>query len=147
MRSRLAWAGALALLALAACIPPRLPPQLAATPGPPVIVADRVYVANLFSVQAPPGWTLITGPAASAPQVVFVAPDSRALIAFGVGAGFTAPELAQAGRSAVRTLALDSGLRVEAALRAPSDGWAAYVDVFARVIASLRAEMTAAPPG
>lgn len=137
---------ALALLALAACVPPRLPPQLAATPGPPVIVADRVHVGGLFSVQPPPGWQITTGAAGDTPQVVLVAPDGAALIALGVGAGFTAPALPAADRSAARPLRLENGLLLRAALRAPADGWAAYMDVFARVLESVRAETTAAPP-
>ena len=138
---------ALALAALAACVPPRLPPQLAATPGPPVVVAGRVHVGALFSVQPPPGWQITTGAAGAPPQVVLVAPDGAALIALGVGTGFTAPALPAAERSAARPLRLENGLLVRAALRAPADGWAAYADVFARVLASVRAETTAAPPG
>lgn len=130
----------LALLALAACAPARQPPQLAATPGPPVIVGERVRVAGLFSAQPPPGWRVITGPASGAPQVVFAPPDGAALIALGVGADFAAPALPAVDRSAARTLRLDGGLALTAALRAPAAAWAAYADVFARVIESLRAE-------
>lgn len=135
----LARAGALALLALAACVPPRLPPQLEATPGPPVIVADRVTVAGLFSVRPPAGWRVITGPASGPPQVVFAPADSAALIALGVGEGFAAPDLPGAERSAARSLDIGNGLRVEAILRAPADGWEAYAAVFERVLRSVQA--------
>lgn len=135
----LACAGALALLALAACVPPRLPHQLEATPGPAVVVTHRVTVADLFSARPPGGWYVITGPAAGPPQVIFAPPDSAALIALGVGEGFAAPDLPSAARSAARSLDLGNGLRVEAVLRAPADGWEAYAAAFARVLDSVRA--------
>lgn len=135
----LARAGTLVLLmGLAACVPPRLPPQLAATPGPPVIVTHRVTVAGLFSVRPPGGWHVITGPAAGPPQVVFAPPDSAALIALGTGEGFAAPDLPGATRSAVRFLDLGNGLRLEAVLRAPANQWENYAAAFKRLLASVQ---------
>ncbi len=135
----LARAGALALLGLAACVPPRLPHQLEATPGPAVVVTHRVTVADLFSARPPGGWRVITGPASGPPQVVFAPPDSAALIALGVGEGFAAPDLPGAQRSAARSFDLGNGLWVEAVLRAPADGWEAYTAAFERVLESVLA--------
>jgi hypothetical protein len=57
-----------------------VPPQLSHTPGAPVRFANGVYDAGVFTVRPPEGWRVITSPAASAPFVIFAAPDNCALI-------------------------------------------------------------------
>lgn len=128
----------LCVAALTACVPAAVPPQLDATPGPAVIVADRVEVAGLFSVQPPAGWRIITSAAGDPPSVLFIAPDDAALIGVGTAPDYTAPALPGADHSAARAVAVD-GVQVQAALRAPADAPDVFIAAFERVIASLRA--------
>lgn len=80
--SRYAIIGWLALIiSVAACIPAAtVPPQLSATAAPPVTVTDDHYQSAIFSVMRPDGWRVITSPADVPVNVIFVAPDDRALI-------------------------------------------------------------------
>ena len=138
MRPRLRYACVVACLtALAACVPATVPPQLDATPGPAVIVADRVEVAGLFSVQPPAGWRIVTGAAGDPPSVLFIAPDDAALIGIGTAPDYTAPALPGADHSAARAVDMD-GVQVQVGLRAPDDAPDVFIAVFEQVIASLR---------
>jgi hypothetical protein len=67
-------------LSFAACIPAQTPPQLAHTPGAPVVVAGSRVETTAFAVDAPSGWRIITSPAALPPFLIFAAPDGCALI-------------------------------------------------------------------
>ncbi len=61
---------ALAGLALAACTPYQPPALLSATAGPAVQIADGRFTSEAFSLRVPPGWRVITPPAAAPPSVI-----------------------------------------------------------------------------
>lgn len=64
----------------AACIPAKTPPQLAFTPGAPVIVTDQIYQYETYQVAYPVGWRVITSAAETPGSVTFAAPDNQGLI-------------------------------------------------------------------
>ena len=128
-----------ALLALAACVPARTPPQLAATPGAKVVVSDQEYRTEAFSARYPAGWRAITSPAGEPPFVVFAAPDGCTVIVLSSderaapeGAGCVGGEWREAAETVATTPVL------YAALRAPADRWAEAEAAFAVVVASVR---------
>lgn len=70
----------LALLLISACVPPTVPPHLANTPGPAVIITDDRVTAGGLRVDIPTGWRVITS-AASAPfSLILAAPDGCGVI-------------------------------------------------------------------
>ncbi len=66
----------------AGCVPADVPPQLAFTPGPAVIVDAARYQSTFLSVRVPQGWRIVTAPAEQPDFVIFVAPDNDALMQF-----------------------------------------------------------------
>lgn len=138
--TRLVGAVALAAALLVGCVPARTPPQLDFTPGPPLrLDAARVYTPD-FSAETPPGWRVITAPAARPGAVTFAAPDAAALIHLALTDDpppllpGTPPD-AQVIETTTVTLA--EGLWVQLHLVAVQP--AAYADTAAAVRASLRA--------
>ena len=69
-----------AALVLAGCVQATTPPQLAYTPGVPVVIANGHYESAAFSVRVPDGWRVITPAADAPPSVIFVSPDDTALM-------------------------------------------------------------------
>lgn len=130
---------AILLLALAACVPAKLPPDFGATPGAAVVVSDQRIQTGGFSVRYPSGWRAITAPAGEAPFVILAAPDPCMLIQVSVGSrdlpetgGCDEPDL----RTASETVALATLVTV--VVRAPSDSWADAEAAFIAVIASIQ---------
>lgn len=71
---------AFVLTACGMLAPARLPEQFDNTPGPPVTLTENRYESEVFTVDYPRGWNVITSPAFSSPWVIFVSPDETALI-------------------------------------------------------------------
>ena len=138
------------LVALAACIPAKTPPQLGATAAAPVVVADDSYDAGAFRVRFPGGWRVITSPAGAPPSVIFAAPDNCTLIAVSAEP-MDAPRPANCADSAAvfrreaRTLT-SGGAAIHAALIAPASAWDAAEMTFARVAQSAQIEAAPALP-
>jgi len=55
------------IMLLAACTPAQPPPSLSATPGAAVVVTRDTYRNDLFSVEYPSGWRVVTSPAGAPP--------------------------------------------------------------------------------
>lgn len=126
------------LTVLAACVPAQTPPQLAYTPGPAVVVTDRVYESSAFTVHYPSGWRVVTGAADAPPSVVFVAPDEVSTIALQVGP-LDNSILTEPGFSVeIRGIELANGRLITAIAQAPEPAWESFLPVFEGVIATVR---------
>ncbi len=131
------------LLALAACIPAKTPPQLAATAAPGIVVSGDRYDAGAFRLRFPSGWRAITSPAGAPLSAIFAAPDNCTLIAVS-SAPLDAPQpSACADRAATfrrdsRAVTLGS-TTVHLALIAPESGWASAQSAFDQVATSVQA--------
>jgi hypothetical protein len=127
-----------ALLLFGACVPVKVPLQLAYTPGPSAIITEREYDAGLFKAQYPAGWRVITSAATSPPSVIFVSPDDDALIVLGTDIG-EAPKPNVEGeiKSETRHLTIDNDLSLTAVLNASAEKWESFSTVFERVIESI----------
>lgn len=123
-------------LIFSACVPATVPPQLAYTPGPPVVIAGQVYHSAAFTVSYPPGWEAITSAAGSPPAVIFLAPEGNALIMVGVGVENVLPlEGAEVIERREITLA---DTTITAVLQAPAESLADLLPVFEAVVKSIR---------
>jgi len=84
-----------ALLMLAGCsalLPARPPPQLANTPGAPIVVSEGSVDAGVFRVDYPPAWRVVKlNEAGGGLHLAFIAPDSSRITLAQV-AGDTAGE-------------------------------------------------------
>lgn len=118
------------LLALA-CVPATLPPQLAHTPGPPVIITERQYDAGAFRLRYPAGWRVISSAAGAIPAVTLVAPGDEALIFVTLGDGDSPP---LPGAEYLDRTEVDG---MTAWLRAPQGQQTTYEPVFAQLVASI----------
>jgi hypothetical protein len=125
------------LVLLAACIPAKVPSNLDDTPGPAVVVSDKIFENSQFSARYPDGWRVVTSEAQAPPSVIFVAPDNVATIQLMVGAlengSFNNPNM----QTDIRGLTLDGDLQITAILSAPPAQWDRYLAHFERVLASL----------
>lgn len=126
------------------CVPADVPPQLAFTAGPPVQVTDQTYSTELFTVDYPAGWRIITAPAESPDFVTFAAPDDRAVIILSLETIESLPALADVPADRVETFS--DGARVcrgmcrvlNAALVTDRDNLTAYRAVFDKLLQSAR---------
>ncbi len=123
-------------LFFSACVPARVPPQLAYTPGPPVKVAGHLYRSTLFTVEYPPGWDAITSAASSPPSAIFVAPDHSALITLGLDIE-EVPALAGADTVEIRRVIL-GGTHITAVLRTPDQALDNLLPLFEQLVTSIR---------
>ncbi|MBZ0278200.1 MAG: hypothetical protein K8I60_18785 [Anaerolineae bacterium] len=127
-------------LILAACVPAQTPPQLAYTPGPAVIVTDRVYESAAFTVRYPSGWRVVTGAADAPLSVVFVAPDEVSTIRVQVG-GLENASLSDAGfRYDVRGVELADGTTITAIAHIAEDRWETIQPIFEDMVKSIKRE-------
>lgn len=119
-----------------ACVPATVPPQLAYTPGPPVVIAGQVYHSAAFTVSYPPGWEAITSAATSPPTVIFLAPEGDALIMVGVEVENVPPlEGAEVAERREVTLA---DATVTAVLQAPAGSQDRLLPIFEAVVKSVK---------
>ncbi len=123
-------------LIFSACVPATVPPQLAYTPGPPVVIAGQVYHSPAFTVRYPPGWEAITSPATSPPAVIFLAPEGDALIMVGVEVE-NVPPLEGAEVTEKREVMLPD-VRVTAVLQTPAASLDHLLPIFEAVVNSVR---------
>ncbi|MBZ0278474.1 MAG: hypothetical protein K8I60_20165 [Anaerolineae bacterium] len=128
------------LLLLVGCgplVPATTPPQLAFTPGPPVVVTDRVLETAEFTVHYPAGWRVVTGAADQPSSAVLVAPDETATIQIQVGA-LQNEMFTDNLQTDIRAVTLANGLPVTAVGRASAEHWGRFLPVFEAVILSLQ---------
>lgn len=116
---------AVVALLLAGCgriAPASAPPQLDATPGPPVVFTDAIYSTTIFSLRYPATWRVITSASFAPPSVVLVRPDEAALFVFSTAPLDAVPPVPNPlGPQVIEqvTLRLPDGTAVYAALSAP----------------------------
>jgi hypothetical protein len=122
---------------LAACIPARTPDNLRNTPGPAVVVTDRMYDAGVFTVQYPGGWRIVTGPAGAPTSVVFVAPDEVSTIRLQMGT-FDQAQLDGKLQTDVRQVTLNDGTALTAVGSAPAKTWDSFQVIYKQVLASVK---------
>jgi hypothetical protein len=127
------------LLFLVGCgpiVPATTPPQLAFTPGAPVVVTDRILETADFTVKYPAGWRVVTGAANQLTSAVLVAPDEIATIQLQVGALENLSDSDQ--QTDIRAITLANGLIVTAVGRASAENWSQFLPVFEAVIQSVQ---------
>ncbi len=127
------------LILFAGCVPARVPENLDDTPGPAVVVTDRLFENSVFTVRYPQGWRIVTGEAGAPPSVIFVAPDEQTTIRLQVGdfnGSFNPPDGFQID---LRQLDDIGGESISAVLTAPTAEWEGYLAIFERVLASVQA--------
>lgn len=123
---------------LSACVPARVPDNLDDTPGPAVVVTDRLFENSIFTARYPPGWRIVTGEAGAPPSVIFVAPDEQTTIRLQVGdfnGSFNPPDGFQID---LRHLDDIGGESISAVLTAPAAEWETYLAIFERLLASVQ---------
>jgi len=128
------------MVLLAGCVPARVPSQLSATPGPPVVVTGDRYENAVFAVERPANWRVITSGADAPPGVIFAAPDDTALIVLSAAPLGDVPLPPATEPDAVRVdrRAVPVGDRaVYAAVAGPAARWADVRPVWERVLASV----------
>lgn len=118
-------------------VPATTPPQLAFTPGPPVVVTERVLETADFTVSYPAGWRVVTGAADQPSSAVLVAPDETATIRLQVGI-LDNETFADNLQTDIRAVTLANGLTVTAVGRASAENWNLFLPVFEAVIQSLQ---------
>jgi hypothetical protein len=123
---------------LTACVPARVPDQLGHTPGPAVIVTDRVFDAGIFRVRYPAGWRIVTGEALFPVAVIFVAPDAKTTIKLQVGAADNPSPPDAQFQTVVRRISLTDSTTITLIGSAPSGEWAAFMPIFEQVAASVQ---------
>ena len=118
-------------------------PQLAWTPGPPVIVTDDFIQTAAFTLHYPRGWRVITGEAAAPVSIIIVAPDDTRIMQF--SAAPIDPDTAPPpilppetpAQTDFRSVTLPDGVTVYAYASAASDDWEAFLPIFEGATASL----------
>ncbi len=131
----------LLILALAACSPRETPPQLAFTPGPAYTLTDRLLVTGAYTVETPPAWRVIAGPAEDPYTFQFIAPDNDALIVLADHEITDAPRPLSAGEHDMTETTAEGRAgdrRIYAVLVASSADSRALMPLLDAVIASLR---------
>ncbi len=116
------------LLCITACVPATVPPQLDHTPGPAVRLSDQVYESDIFRVNYPPGWRVITSAATSDTAVILAAPAGDALLIVGPDLTEAPPPADYTGslRSERSDIALGTGQTITVILNAAAENWATY---------------------
>ena len=134
---------AVLMLLCSGCIPAEEPPQLAYTPGPPVVVTDSQYDAGAYTLHYPQGWRVRTGPTEDPLLAFFVAPDERALIMLATAPIDPTPTLnaIPADQQAIerQQVTLNSGLVLYAYLIYDVAQQAMLTRIFRRVVDTIRA--------
>jgi hypothetical protein len=133
----------LIVFAFSACVPAAPPPNLGATPGAAAVVTRDTYSNDLFSVEYPAGWRVITSPAGAPPSVTFVAPSNCGLVIVSSAPLESVPTSPSCGGNTDFTVdQRDVPLgdtTVTVAASAPDAEWAALQEQVARIAESLRA--------
>lgn len=81
------------VLLLSGCIPAKVPPQLGATAGAPVVVTDRTLQFEGLEIEYPFSWRVITSAANNPRSFIFAAPEDKALIVLSTTEQIALPEL------------------------------------------------------
>ncbi len=143
-RSSVLWLLAMTgvLFVSAACSPRETPPQLAFTPGPAYRLTDQTLITDLYSVETPPGWRVVAGPAEDPYTFQFVAPDNDAIIVISNHEIATPPVPLGVEAGSVmspRTIQLEvGGQAITVMLVAPTTLTEGLTPTLDRVVASLR---------
>ena len=127
------------ILSLGACVPAQVPPQLAHTPGPGVIVAENSIETAAFTGWVPAGWKIVTSAASDQQSVILIAPDEDALIM--LGQAVTEPPRPAVDGEVItvqRSVTLADGMGVTAVLNTAAEQEARYLPLFEQVVESLR---------
>lgn len=128
-------------LLLAACgsiVPATTPPQLAYTPGPPVVISPDMIQTSAYRLTYPEDWRVITGPADLPPEVILVAPDETSTIRVYIGGAAEETSGAEEMEVIERSVMLDSGVQVRVTGRVLRENRAMFLPAFEAVVASLR---------
>lgn len=132
---------AVILCACGPIVPADVPAQLNATPGPPVIITDSVYISTHFATRYPGNWQVITSPAFSQTWVVFA--TDEAVIGLALDRDDIAqitPQVDHELRRESQVISFESGSDrqvIYALLVAPSADWERYQEIFRQVIESI----------
>lgn len=131
----------LLLLLLAACAPREVPPQLAYTPGPAYTLTIHELMTEIYTVETPPLWRVIAGPAEDPYTFQFVSPENDASIVLSDHPVDIPPAPLGAERAALaisRTDILLNGRVIYVVLISPPEQEAKLAAVRDAVVASLR---------
>ena len=125
----------------AACTPASPPANLDATPGAAAVVTRDTYRNDLFSVEYPAGWRVITSPADAPPSVTFVAPGDCGLVIVSsapLDSVPTSPACADADFTVDQREVPLGDATVTVAASAPDAEWTALQAVMDRIARSVR---------
>jgi hypothetical protein len=128
-------------LCFSACIPAS-PPRLSATVGAAAVITRDSYRNDLFSVEYPAGWRVITSPTGAPPSVTFVAPGDCGLVivsSVSLSSAPTSPACDAADFTTDQRVISLGETTVTVAGSAPSADWQAFQTEMMRIAASLRA--------
>jgi hypothetical protein len=128
---------AVVCLMLVGCIPAHVPENLDDTPGPPIVVNNKVYRGAEFSARIPDGWRVITGEAQATQSVIFVAPDGKTLIRLVAGNVKADTVIVANQRNEIDPVTLANAKIVTAVFSSPYSTWERYFPEFERVRDSL----------
>ena len=131
----------LLVLLLAACTPREVPPQLAYTPGPAYTLTRHELMTELYTVETPPFWRVIAGPAEDPYTFQFVSPENDASIVLSDHPVDTPPAPLGADPAALAISRTDVSLNgrvIYVVLISPPEQEAEYASVRDAVVASLR---------
>ena len=127
------------IISLGACVPAQVPPQLAHTPGPAVVVAAGEVRLGRFTAWLPPGWQVITSAASDTPSVIILAPDEDALMMLSEAiTEAPAPAVSGPVTTLERQLSFGDNLHVTVTLNSAADAVTRYQPIFQQVLESVR---------
>ena len=129
----------LLIYSFSACVPPSVPPQLSYTPGPAVRLNGLVYETEVFRVQYPAGWRVITSAATDDTAVIFAADAGDALLMVGKDLTEAPSPAGYEGslHSERRDIPIQAGFTVSVILNAATENWTHYEAVLDQVAASI----------
>ena len=125
-----------------ACIPASPPANVSATPGAAAIITEDTYQNDVFQVEYPKGWRVITSPAGAPPSVTFVAPGDCALIIVSsapTDQSITSPSCDQSDLQTTKQTVTLGSQSITIAGSAPGAGWDDFIAQVDRLAASLKA--------
>ena len=136
------WSLWLILLLVSACIPASPPANVSATPGESAVITGDSYRNDIFSLEYPTGWRVITSPAGAPPSVTLVAPGNCDLIIVASAAiteSIRSPSCDQPDIKTTTQTVMLGDQQIAIAGSAPSAGWDEFTKSLDRVAGSLKA--------